>query len=279
MRALRIMTWNVRLFSAQAAAIQGISHTAPEDATTIGGLITALAVNDPPDIIAFNEVYDDKAAQTLGECLKPFYPHSLKTFGSAGVSIPPKLDDSGLMIVSRFPFLARPGGGHFEFRSYDEADGDDALSDKGVGLVQIDNDGETVTVAFTHLQASYDDDNSEHSGTRSAQLDAITSLLREVLGDPEDDRQQWRHVVVMGDLNVRGDRWAPTRSGRPCSRTRHPSRAPRHHVVRRSRLAADHPLFEQHRGRAEGDTEVRAPWQLPMDLFRARRILLVFAAR
>jgi hypothetical protein len=212
MRALRIMTWNVRLFSANAAAFQDISHTAPDDALKIVKLIAALS--DPPDVIAFNEVYDEEAATNLRDGLRddanPPYTHSLKTFGSPKLSVPPKFDDSGLMVVSRFPFLARPNGDHFEFRSYEAAEGDDALSDKGAGLVQIAVDGEIVTLVFTHLQASYDEHNSEYAGTRAAQMDVISSLLREVMGDPVLDLQQWRHVVVMGDLNVRGDRWART---------------------------------------------------------------------
>ncbi len=55
MRALRIMTWNLRLFSAAAATWEGLSYTAKEDAKKIAGAISSLAVDDPPDVIAFNE--------------------------------------------------------------------------------------------------------------------------------------------------------------------------------------------------------------------------------
>src|SRR5262245_14329550 len=158
------MTWNVRLFSSAAAAWQGISYTAPYDAKLIAGAISSVAIDDPPDIIAFNEVWSDEAAGILRDDLNFLYPHSLKTFGSAGltgIDYPPfRLDDSGLMILSRFPFVARPNGDHFEFRSYGDYAGDDALSDKGIALVQINTGGELTTIAFTHLQASYDDDNS-----------------------------------------------------------------------------------------------------------------------
>jgi hypothetical protein len=184
MRALRFMTWNVRLFSETAAIVQGISYTAPYDAQQIAGAISSLAVDDPPDVIAFNEVWSDEAADILRNEPNFLYPHSLKTFGSAAAGLPPKLDDSGLMVFSRFPFLVRPNGDHFEFRRYAESAGDDVLSDKGAALVQIDTGGETTTIVFTHLQSSYDEDNSEHSNIRSQQLDDISSLLHEILGDP-----------------------------------------------------------------------------------------------
>lgn len=214
MRALRIMSWNVRLFSAAAAFAQGISHTAESDAKSIVDMITGLATDDPPDVITFNEVWDDGAGEILRDDLKFLYPHSITSFGSAGptgISIPPvKLDNSGLMIVSRFPFVQRPNGDNFEFRSYDDAAGDDALSDKGVALVQIAEGGETTTIAFTHMQASYDDDNSAHADVRAKQLGTITTLLKEVLGDPIANLSDWRRVIVTGDINIRGDRWSRT---------------------------------------------------------------------
>jgi hypothetical protein len=136
MRALRIMTWNVRLFSASAAAFQGLSYTAKEDAKQIADAIWSLAVDDPPDVIAFNEVWSDAAADILEEELNKTYPNAIKSFGSAGPTgfpwRPVKLDNSGLMILSRFPFAKRPNGNYFEFVSFEDTGGDDVWADKGV---------------------------------------------------------------------------------------------------------------------------------------------------
>lgn len=214
MRALRIMTWNLRLFSASAAAWEGLSYTAKEDAKQIADAVSSLAVDDPPDVIAFNEVWSDEAAEILKDELDFLYPHTITSFGSAGptgLQFPPfKLDNSGLMVLSRFPFVQRPNGDNFEFRSFEASAGDDAWSDKGVALVQIASGGETTTIALTHLQASYDEDNSDHSDLRAKQLGEVSSLLRDVLGDPVLNLQDWRRVIVLGDLNIRGDRWART---------------------------------------------------------------------
>jgi hypothetical protein len=79
-----------------------------------------------------------------------------------------------------------------------------------VALVQIESGGETTTIAFTHMQSSYNADNSDYSHLREKQLGVISKLLRAVLGDPVANLEDWRRVVVLGDVNIRGDRWART---------------------------------------------------------------------
>lgn len=224
MPALRIMTWNVHLLTKAMAAIEQISDTAEADAQAVVAKILALETDDPPDVIAFNEVWTDAlgvldqlaedvvaglgynaAKKTLLAGLSPIYPNVVELLGSVS-PITGKIGDSGLMIFSRLPFIQRPNGTNFEFRSYSSSAGDDAYSDKGVGLVQIARPESPTTIVFTHMQSSYDDANDEHKDIRASQLKQITDLLREVLGDPLGDRGSWRNVIVLGDMNIRGDR-------------------------------------------------------------------------
>lgn len=63
---------------------------------------------------------------------------------------------------------------------------------------------EAVTIALTHLQAFYDEPGEYHQ-IRLRQLKVIEQGLIELLGLPEDN-SNWDRVIILGDLNIQGDR-------------------------------------------------------------------------
>ena len=82
---------------------------------------------------------------------------------------------------------------------------DDGLAEKGVAIVQISTGlhFEIVTIALTHLQAFYEEV-GEHHTIRLRQLKVIEAGLIDLIGAPEDNGN-WDKVIVLGDLNIRGD--------------------------------------------------------------------------
>ena len=67
--------------------------------------------------------------------------------------------------------------------------------------MQIVPPGDVTTIAFTHMQASYKKED-EYADIRAKQFLDIFGAIKDVLGA---DAGQWRNVVLVGDLNVRGD--------------------------------------------------------------------------
>jgi hypothetical protein len=118
-------------------------------------------------------------------------------------------EDSGLMLFSRLPLLQLKTGGTWLERFFDAGEGTDAMSSKAVGVVQVaspDGVQAPTTIAFTHLQASYTSED-EYRDIRQKQLDTIYRALHDLI---EDDPHLWDRVIVMGDLNIRGDSGAVT---------------------------------------------------------------------
>lgn len=61
-----------------------------------------------------------------------------------------------------------------------------------------------MTIALTHLQAFYEEV-GEHHTIRLRQLKVIEAGLIDLIGAPEDN-SNWDKVIVLGDLNIRGDK-------------------------------------------------------------------------
>ncbi len=203
MPALRLMTYNVHLPSTAMAAAQGLSDTAVADAKAIARAIKNLPIRERPDVIAFNEVFHEGARGTLIQRLA-LWPHLVKKV-NAGVAIPP--EDSGLMLLSKLPFVPLPGGNLVETHIFANSAGPDQGASKGVAMVRVGTPIEPTTLVFTHMQASYDVDNSEHHQVREKQFTEIVSFLKDKLGPNVSD---WQNVVLVGDLNVKGDPGATT---------------------------------------------------------------------
>jgi len=170
------------------------------------------------DIIALNEVFDDGVQELLRNLLHSTFPHSVNHITGAD------LDDSGLMLFSRFPF-APPRNRHIEFGTSvtAESNGDathlvsaitfdssaswDAVTAKGAGHVRIQDTripGRFYNVVFTHMQASKWSDDPEAAQAkvdiRRRQLAEIELLVLEVMNYEFDQEE----LFIMGDVNING---------------------------------------------------------------------------
>jgi endonuclease/exonuclease/phosphatase family metal-dependent hydrolase len=218
MTALRLMTFNVQMLPLVAALTGGTSDDAEERAERVANAILNLPPAEQPDVIAFNEVFSEDGRDKLQNMLAAWGNMVVK-MDDGGI-----LDeDSGLMLVSKLPFQTLPTGGKLYEHFYSDSADTDARAAKGVGIVQVPRPAETTTIAFTHLQASYTSE-GQYRDIRAKQFGAIHSALSHVLGSDDDE---WRNVILIGDLNVRGDagattnEWAKTfkSSGSPFQKT------------------------------------------------------------
>lgn len=200
-KALKLMTWNV-----QQLAIGAPDGDERNRARAVAAEILALSPRDQPDVIVFNEVFDEDGRKALLRALKNSYPHFIKKLEHPGIDFE---EDSGLMLFSKFPFLPLPTGGTHYFEAFPvSAPVDpikknfDALAAKGVGIVRVAGPFDPTTIAFTHTQASYDPANTEHMGIRAAQLSFIRKSLLKVA---DGNFQHYANSVIAGDLNIKGD--------------------------------------------------------------------------
>jgi hypothetical protein len=195
MSALRVMTFNVQLLPWIADATAGMTNDAPERADRAADAIEGLAPDERPHVIAFNEVFDEDGRARLKSRLSGAWPNVIEKIDDGGV-----LEDSGLMLFSTVPFVSTATG------FFDASAGADAMSNKGFGIVQINEPVEVTTLVFSHLQASYATED-EHRDVRLKQFDQIRAAVDAMVGTSQSD---WRNVVLIGDLNVRGDGDAAT---------------------------------------------------------------------
>jgi hypothetical protein len=125
------------------------------------------------DIIVLNEIFDEDSRAVFVKELRSAYPYYVAYLGDDAVAS----EDSGLMLFSRFPFVALPLGTHraepddvvassngadwkdVAFIEYDASSDSDDMSAKGAAMVRVQNPhtGRIYNIAFTHLQASYPD--------------------------------------------------------------------------------------------------------------------------
>jgi hypothetical protein len=210
------------------------------DATVMGRRVARRLLQSPYDLVVLNEIFHADARDSLVAALSDpslpagvRYPWILTGFGAeertpasgnpypmpwdvtpdlgpfsdldglAVGALRSLLDDSGLLVASRLPLRQFTLGGQpttWGFARYSATAGIDALAPKGAASVVLDIPGGTsVVVAFTHLQADYDED-TVHSAVRAAQLEQLVWLARGV-----GSATNTRHVLVMGDLNIRGE--------------------------------------------------------------------------
>ncbi len=207
MRYLRAMTFNVQLLP-DIPFTSSPGNEAASRASAIGEAIAALPAEELPDIIAFNEVFNEDGRDVLLGHLKPLYSHIIEKLDDCFLG-----QDSGLMLVSRYPFLHLPSSlnpqhsNEVLFFSYGDSADTDRLTCKGVGVVQIKSPLGVVTVAFSHTQAYYSSED-QYSDIRRAQMKDTEKTISRVIGPPPNPA--WNSVIVMGDFNIR--------RALPCSR-------------------------------------------------------------
>jgi Endonuclease/Exonuclease/phosphatase family len=189
-----------------AAIIECIIHAeeiAPDEAKIIAANI--LKIN--PDMVAFNEVFDDEAKQVLVDKLSGAYPHYIKKVGGDVFDT----EDSGLMFFSKFPLLKLPQpvpappfplSDFYRFVEYDACASADCWAAKGACFVKVQNPftKEVYPIVVTHMQADYGGETGANAGDRKEQWENLIDLVNaqdntDILTD---------HVIVLGDLNVQG---------------------------------------------------------------------------
>ncbi len=178
------------------------------------------------DIIAFNEVFDEDARDVLVDRLQGRFPHYLARVNND--TLGPQ--DSGLMLFSRFPFIALPNPtlkvepdnviavngtagdwkevGFIEYGTFGIIN-PDLWSAKGIVFLRIRHPAlnRVFNVGITHTQASYHDDETtqeewtEPQVARYGQFQDIRRMLEDELGELLNEED----TFVMGDLNVDGD--------------------------------------------------------------------------
>jgi hypothetical protein len=107
MPPLRVMTYNAQFYS--SVFRPDMEDDSEERAARIVNAIQALPSDEQPDVIAFNEVFTDKGREELIKGLKSGWPHAIRS--SQSILLEPFekdfLSGSGLLIVSRLPFLLK----------------------------------------------------------------------------------------------------------------------------------------------------------------------------
>lgn len=215
MRNIRILTINIQAQAWPAGPHSDARWRAQAVAKALDPV--NFAFDEHPDVVVFNEADNEDAKEILETGLKNMYPYFIVSFnGGSG-----DLNDGGLAIFSKFEFRELPPSAHnfsnnrsrfYPYRSvgipgmfYPMSASDDGLAEKGVAIVQISTGlhFEVVTIALTHLQAFYEEV-GEHHTIRLRQLKVIESGLIDLIGAPEDN-SNWDKVIVLGDLNIRGD--------------------------------------------------------------------------
>jgi hypothetical protein len=252
--SLRLMTYNAS-FQLGAPSVIGVIGTvvfgpnpgtgASSDTAETYGMpdseripeIVARILKDDPDVFALEEVNKSAAKNQFIALLHDKYPHFIRDVGSNAAV---ELNNSGLMLFSKFTILANPNvhtgtppdpsdfGQSQTFISGSPVDssavtnvvvfGDsaapDSWSSKSVAVVKIGNDCDNAapfTIALTHLQNTYEDHDSFDQGfenhVRLQQFEDIRFAISSSLTSSEMATQP---VFLLGDLNVNGMPNAPT---------------------------------------------------------------------
>jgi endonuclease/exonuclease/phosphatase family metal-dependent hydrolase len=174
------------------------------------------------DIMVLSEVFSERARRALLGKLSSRYRYIVQYIGSRR-----RLrDDSGLVLLSKYPFQTLPGstaygrgrlqisgcqgsddGPAVWFVEYADCCCSDCLAGKGAAYVRLGVNDRRLHVFFTHMQARYDFHGPKKQQLtreiRAAQLHQLSTLVREALSrEPSvtDD------VLLLGDFNVDGVR-------------------------------------------------------------------------
>jgi hypothetical protein len=211
---LRILTYNVCAFPEAAQAnftktfvCDGGIVALKDKAARIAQGIRRAA----PDIVVINEAWDESFRLELASQLESSYPHAVLSIDG----FPPKVEDSGLMLLSKLPFAplrddcqelgsavvlaTLPDGPESVCASiFDDSEGDDSNASKAVGLAKLRlSANASVYVAFAHLQAD-----DEYSGVRHRQLRQVEKLIERC--GPTATERATAPVFFAGDLNIPG---------------------------------------------------------------------------
>ena len=163
----------------------GIARHVPERMEATGRRVAELEL----DLVAYQEVWTEPARAALlvaGRRAGLVHAWHRRRNPRSG---------SGLLVLSRRPFLGRPSFARFALRGLPQRiHHGDYWGGKGFVLARVATTAGPLTVLNTHLQAQYTPDPiDEYRGIRTGQIAELAYDLRAV-GDP---------VVALGDFNVR----------------------------------------------------------------------------
>ena len=85
--------------------LTGQSDDAEERANRVAAAILNTSIEEQPDVIAFNEVFDEDGRKKLIERLGNIWPNYVEK-----IDHPLDLEDSGLLLMSKLPFKRLPNG-------------------------------------------------------------------------------------------------------------------------------------------------------------------------
>ncbi len=208
------------------------------------------------DIIVLNEIFDEDSRDEFVKELEGTFPHYVAYIGDDAIAS----EDSGLMLFSRFPFAplpltthrveaddvkAKSGGADWKdvaFIEYDASARSDDMAAKGAAMVRVQNPftGRIYNIVFTHMQASYPEDENvglcpepvpapgvidlrvaardqwaEMIDIRRQQFRDVERVIEESLPPGLSGRED---VFLIGDLNVDGDQADPDLGAGACCR-------------------------------------------------------------
>jgi len=215
MPSLRVMGFNLRLLPkiAESGTFDPAKLLSGETAERVSRICTAINADSWPDVIAFAEAWSDRQASPARDALINGlignYPHITPQLPGSIDATAGRFIDSGLMLLSRHPFISllnplpadwTTSDSHVGFVRFGDSANADAMATKGAGLVRIEMPSLGVfTVVFTHLQAAYATPD-QYAGERAKQLAVIDALLRTALGS---NPSGWNdEVIVLGDFNI-----------------------------------------------------------------------------
>jgi hypothetical protein len=176
------------------------------------GLIGRSPILKNYDVIVFEEAFDDRARDILGDVLAPEYPYQTSVLD--GDHWGPQFTNGGVFIVSRWPFVPISTAPNHLRESLDfvytacsgwgfhgPLDDPDCLSNKGVKYARVDKLGRIHHIYGTHTDAGND---SGDTGARWVQMIQMRSFINS--SHPALPRNPADAVEIMaGDFNIKRD--------------------------------------------------------------------------
>lgn len=140
LESLKTMTWNL---AAMHSILRAANRTRPVASRMPEAVRFIKNMEEQPDVLAFQEVFTEKATRILVNGLKDEYPYIVHNVGRNTVGL-----NSGLMLLSKYPIESA------KFETFNERRGQNALSQKGALCANIVlPSGQRAVVTNVHLEA------------------------------------------------------------------------------------------------------------------------------
>lgn len=175
---IKLLTWNVYMLPKPIKFSRQLERT---------NVIREALKKVDHDVIVLQEAFYTHFSNTIRSSLKTSHPYQRKLGRARGKFW--QVMDSGVMILSRFPFKV------LGYRFYGDCASADCFASKGVLLVEINlPEGKKLQLAATHLQSGQTE---SRRNIRAKQTNVIKKLMQKFY-NPEIPQ------LLMGDLNIDG---------------------------------------------------------------------------